>query len=86
MNNPHERIAYLEAKRESDYSDIVEIKSTLHDVVSEIQNLNSNVNRIDKRLSNSLSFAGGMAFAFSLLGGALAALGMYFIKKMGFLA
>lgn len=78
QNISNDRIAYLEAKRESDHSDIMEIKETLH-------SLDKKVGKIELRLEKSMSFFGGIAFAFSLVGGAFGFIIAAFAKKMGVL-
>ena len=83
---PNERIAYLEAKQESHHSDIIEIKTTLHSVDSRMGSLDDKVGKIEMKMEKSMSFFGGIAFTFSLLGGASAFLLSLVLKKMGVLS
>ena len=71
-----ERIATLEAKEEISQKVVEDIKTSL-------ESLNSKVGRIEMRMEKSMSFMGGIAFTFSLLGGVFAILAEYVLKKMG---
>lgn len=75
---PNERISYLEAKQESHHSAMLEIKETLH-------SLDSKVGKIEIKMEKSMSFFGGIAFTFSLLGGVAAYLVAFLFKKIGIL-
>lgn len=75
MVNGNERIAFLEAKQQNDAQTMHEIKETLH-------SLDEKVGHIELRLEKSMSFIGGISFVFSMLGGVLALVLNYLIRKM----
>jgi CII-binding regulator of phage lambda lysogenization HflD len=74
----NERIAYLEAKQDSHHNAMQEIKETLH-------SLDSKVGKIEMKMEKSMSFFGGIAFTFSLLGGLAAFCLTFLLKKVGVL-
>lgn len=71
-----ERIAILE-------TDSKHHKDTLNDVVSQLQQLNLQVDSINSKLDKNMGFLAGAAFVFSLLGAGLGFFGSAIMKKMG---
>lgn len=61
MSDAHERIAVLETHSKNTSKSVTDIETTLHE-------LNEKVGRIELKIEKSMSFVGGIAFTFSLLG------------------
>ena len=71
-----ERIAALETKENISQEIVSEIKHTL-------DSLDEKVGRIEMRFEKSMSFVGGIAFTFSLLGGLFVVVASYVARKLG---
>ena len=76
MNTIPERVSTLEAHRITDSGDIHKMKETL-------ESIDKKVGSIEIKFEKSLSFIGGMAFTFSLLGGVFVVVAKYILSKIG---
>lgn len=76
MTSLPERVSTLEANRITDSTDI-------HDMRETLKSIDAKVGRMEIKFAQSLSFIGGMAFTFSLLGGVFVVVAKYLLSKVG---
>jgi predicted nucleic acid-binding Zn-ribbon protein len=78
-----ERIAKLEAHKENTDRQFSAVMDTLESMDSKMQAIENSVTRIQLKVEKSVSFVGGIAFTFSILGGAMTFAAVYILRKIG---
>lgn len=79
QSSQESRISVLEAREEINSAIVHDIQDTLH-------SLNLKVGKIEMKLEKSMSFIGGMAFTFSLLGAVFTFAATYILSKLGIIS